>query len=420
MTRFLKRDASLGFSVQADFVTEKTTGFAYLLCADAVEPDLAREIQMVDLLEGQVGVSSAPLAGSKHGGTVKFKIPMQGLAVAYDPTADTITAKVPGIFTLLCAMLGCDTANAPFSQSYGAAHVDAGCTTTSIVTTAGTHVVGGFIATEKVADSTNVLAGWIKSKAGAPETLTLEEALAGTPAAGDAVVPSVTACLTAIQPIPQTLRYVGSVSQFGYIFIGCVCENVDLVFDVKGLAMVEVTYKYTDHKRSSSIGGLQVPTKYTRLQPIMGASGSRCTIDGALTTGIKSIKVSVAFKLAFMEDPNAGQGVQDCTVVDRKVKFSFVVPLNSSDTIVNGSGPWETKLENQTAISFMLTLGSKIGNLFSLYIPAARLAAQPKLVDMDGFWAESLELEAGPSQADKDPAVTDSAPADTPLRIGLA
>lgn len=411
MARWLKKESSLGFAAQSNYITEQTSGFTWLACGSDVGVDLNRDTISMELLEGTPGASSAPLFGSKHGGKVSFKIPLSSLMVGYDGTADTIASKVPPWFKLMAGVLGSGTANAPFDVDYLASVVDVGSTTTSVVTDAGTHVVGAAWST----GSTDGI-GWIQSKTGSPETLTMYPALANAPSSGVARYPTTTIALTTVQPVPLTLRYVGSDAGLGYIFVGCIPESASLNLDARQVPVLELSYVFTDHSRSNSIGGLNVPASFTRVQPAISSKGARFMLGGAIRHGVADLKLEVACELAYIDSPNAQQGVYECVTTNRTIKVSCTVPIDSTDTITSGSSPWETMLETSGTTSILYNSGLAAGSHFSTWMPALRLAAQPKLVDKSGFYCESLEFVGSPVLTDG----SSTAPAGTVLRMALA
>lgn len=411
MARWLKKDSSLGFAAQSNYGTEQTSGFTWIACGNDVGVDLAREAIQMELLEGQAGASTAPLFGSKHGGKVTFKIPLTSLQVGYDGTSDTIGSKVPPWWKLMAGVLGSGTANASFDVAYLASVVDVGSTTTSIVTDTGTHTVGAAWYT----GGTDGI-GWIQSKTGSPETLTLSPALPNAPSSGVARYPTTTIALTTVQPVPLTIRYVGSATELAYVFVGCIPESASLTPDARQVPVLELSYVFTDHFRSDTVGGLQVPANFTRVQPAISSKGARFLLGGVIKHGVGDLKLEVTNEIAYIDSHNATQGVYEAVVTSKKVKVTCSVPIDSTDTITTGSSPMETLLESNGTTSILYNSGLAPGSQFSLWLPALRLAAQPKLTDKSGFYAESLEFEAAPVSTDG----SSTAPASTVLRMALA
>lgn len=411
MSRWLKRSSSLGFAAQSDYVTEQTLGFTWALVGADVQPDLARELIQMELLEGVEGASSVPSVGSKHGGKVKFKFPLEGLAVGYNPTTHTIGDKVPPWFRLLAALLGSGAANASFDVAHLASCVGTGSDIDTIVTSSGINTVGAFWAS-----GPSLRYGWIKSKTGTPETLTMALPMNAVPENGDSRYPSATIALTSQQPVPTTLRYIGNAAELGWAFIGAICEDAVYNLDAKQVPTVELTYSFTNHKRLAAAGGLQVPTACVRLPPLLGDANARVQMGGVIRRGLGSLKLQITNEIGYVEDHNSAQGVYEAFVSRRTVKISCNVPIDTADTLTDGNSPWETMLVNGTATSLCLSVGTAIGRIFSMFAPALRLMAQPKIVEVGGQLCESLEFEAAPYSDDSDP----TAPGNTVLRFGLA
>ena len=414
-------------------MTEASTGFSYLLAGEDVSIDLAREVQATQLLEGVVGANSAPVVGSKHGGKVKFKIPMRSLKVGWDPTTSIATAGVlPPEAKLLAIMLGCDTGNAIWSAAYAAAAA-------SLITADGDnigvaysgaipHVPGAFFVSAAADGSTppkysNLATGWIEAKdtASTPRMVTLFEGAAVAPAVGDNVYPTATLALTVEQPTPMTIRYVGSNAALAYVLVGAVCEQATITMGARQVPILELTYVCTSHRRDAALGGLQLPGKFERVQPSIGIKGARLTLGGTVRAGIADLKIDLMAALAFIDSHNAPQGVAECIVVSRTVKITCSISINSDDTLVDGASPIEQLLESGDILNGLcLTTGTKPGQLVSIFCPAVRVVGQPKVADKAGFLVETVEFEAAAYTSDIDPLVTNVAPADSVLRIAFA
>lgn len=417
MSSWLQRYSTLAFATQSDLTTETTSGFLSLHCGSDVQPDLAREMIEMELLEGVVGASSAPIVGSKHGGKVKFRVPLQGAWVGYDPAADSLADKLPPEFALQAMIFG-SNAGAPWVQTYVNAAVDAGSSTTSIVTKAGTALVGGFWVSAAAATGAGLVTGWVKSKSGSPgaETLTLAEAATATPAENDKRYPSATIAITNDAPTPLTIRYLGGAGTLGYAFIGCVAEEIAYGLDAKAVPVLELSYVFTSYKRLASSTSLSVPQPCYPMPPLMADKNARITMGGVAKAGIGAARLVITTELGFVDDINGAQGVSAVFVVKKTVKFSCNVPLDSADSVTDGAGPWDTMLENATTTSLCVTVGRVLGRIWSLWLPALRLSAQPKLAVVNGYYVHQLEFEAAPYTDDGG----STAPADTPGRIGMS
>ncbi len=435
MSRWLKRDSSLGFATQSDYVTEAPSGYTYLLAGDDVSVDLAREVVQTQLLEGVVGANSAPLAGSKHGGKIKVKVPLRGCSIAYDPTSDAISGKTPPEFQLLAIALGSGAANAAFNAIYKAA-------ADSLITNAGDNITVKYTGTISQVDGaffcsaasdhavppvySNLVTGWVQAKdtVSSPHEIDLFEGAANVATVGDDVFPTSTIALSTVQPTPITIKYVGSDAAFAYVLVGCVCDSAVLTLSAKAVPTLELGYTFTSHRRDTSMGGMHVPASFTRVQPSIGLKGARLTLGGNVKPGVADLKIDYSAALAYVDSHTAVQGVAECIVTSRTVKVTCSIPLDSSDTITAGSSPYETALENGTTIGGLcLTTGTKPGQILSILVPALRVTAQPKLADKGGFIVEQLEFEAAAYTSDEPnttAGVQDAAPADSVLRIGLA
>lgn len=426
--RWLKRDSSLGFAKQTGYDTVNSTDgdFRWLAAAEDVSLDLAREVQRTQLLEGRTGATSAPQIGGKHGGKIKFKCVLRGMEPGYTQAAtfDTLahgSAHIPAEFDLLHAAMGWD--GVAYVYKAHAANGLASSTTSTATGDTGVTFTRGMFLASATSGTSNVASGWVKSHTGAsPDVATLYEAHAGSPSASDDLINAVVAYLQPSQPEPLTIRYVGSDSAFGYVLVGCMCDSVTLTAQARQPIVCEFSYTFTQHSRSA-IGGLHIPAARVALPPAIGRQGGRLTMGGAVNSVLADLKIDLANTYSYIDNPNGQEGVTAAILTTRVVKVSATVPIDSTDTLTGGNDPYEAALVAATPTSVCLTLGTVPGAICSIFLPALRYTAQPKLNEKGGFLAMSLEMEAAPVTDDADPVGLDGivvCPAGSPLRIAIA
>ena len=419
---------------QTDLTTENTTGGSFAAFAAAVDvPDHAQEQEdFSDLAAGQFAAYEPPAPGSRSGGTLSMRMPLEALKVGYDPTAEDPgdAGVVSPAMVLLGNALGSGGASAVSSDAefwqgyhlartaYIAGSVNAGGSTTTVVNVAdqSLYTSGALALFGTTASETAPMAGWVKTLTNdTQDTVTLFEAMNAAPANADDAFGTATAYLSGNDPVPLTVHILGDNAAFKYAYIGCVANSVRIDAMSGKTPMIEIGFTFTARKRYSSGGGLSAPSDFTRARPFLGRYGGRFLVDGTAACGWGDFSIEVNFDIVPVECPNKEEGVSEFQRRLSAVNVSAQIPIDSTDTITSNNSPMETKYANGTAMSIGGYMGQTIGGMASFLLPAVTLAEAPQLVDINGLLGESIVARTSAYSSDDG----STAPADTLLRIAV-
>ena len=437
-TRDVKKNSTVSFARQTDLTTENATINDFTAIACTWEADHAQEQEdFSDFVSGQVGAFVPPAPGSKSGGSFTVGFPVKALKVGYNPTSEDPgdAGVISPEAILLAAAFGSGgdtsvTTAAEFAQglhmsrtAYDAGGIATGSTSTVVAVTAAlaaSYLNGQFFVSDSAPGAGSPALGWVTEvdTNPTPETVTVSDALAVTPANGDDSYGSAVGYISGNDPIPITIRRSGNNAAFSFRYIGCIAKSVTINLNAKKTAMIEITYQFTDRKRDGTTGGLAVPGAFERVRPTLGNSGARLTIDGATTLacGYADLQVAIEWEIADVPCHNAAQGVSEFVRTLSSVNVTTTIPYDSADTITDESGPAETRYANGTNIRLMLYVGEVCGQYFSMLFPALHVDSAPQQTELNGMMATELSMR--PSTYSGDTGAT--APADTVVRFAVA
>lgn len=467
MAQWTLKDSSLLVAVQDDYktpvpastATEKSK-YRSLACEISL-PSLSTDIQEIDVATGVPAGSAEKVVGSRHGGEISFRIPLQGLAFgagSYVPGIDSPGSLVPGSsfdsgaagvcpewLALAASQLGANTQAALYAGgvttaqrqdkfwsgehlqavAYNATGLDTGSTTSVAKVDDGSlsaYEPGAMVALESAA---GVVSSFVKGKtdngSGNADDLTFFEDSEAAGAANGAVYGALTSFTSSDQQAPLSMILLGVESEMAIRLCGAIGTGLSLSLESGAVPVMELKYTFTDYEMIDA-GGLVSPTKRPRTAPILGTKGGFLKVDGAKRCGLSEVSLDVEIENAYTKCHSAAQGVSSATTTRRTVRFSATVPYDSADAVTAGAHLWQSKLENGTDISFSVNSGKTAGSVFSMLIPAANLSAVPNMSDDDGRVAFTLEAEAGVTTGDDAAGVAagNESPANSVLRIGVA
>jgi hypothetical protein len=435
-TRDVKKNNSVSFARQVALTTENTTTNDFTAIECTWEADHAQEQEdFSDFASGQVGSFVPPAPGSKSGGSFTMSFPVKALKVGYDPTAEDPgdTGVISPEAILLAAALGSGgatsvTSAAEFAQglhmsrtAYDAGGIAVGSTTTNIKVTAAlgaSYLDGQFLAIDSSATAGTPGLGWVTdvNTTATPDEVTVSDALAITPAAGENSYGTAVGYISGNDPIPITIWRSGNNAAFKWSYIGCIAKSMSINLSAKKTAMIEITWQFADRKRYGTGGGLATAGAFERVRPTLGNSGSSLRQDGVVTCGYHDLSVALEWEIADIECHSSAQGVSEFVRTLSSANVTATIPYASTDTITDNEGPAETRYANGTAIRLMVYVGEVAGQYFSVMFPALHVDSPPQQTEVNGMMATELSMR--PSTYSGDTGAT--APADTVIRFAVA
>lgn len=398
MTDFFGEDLfSMAFADQAAFdIPDVSPSFTPFL-ATFPQVTFGRELEDLGLSVSADFVNQPRVAGSRHGGTFTFKVPLRGQAAGYDPSAGA-PVENPEI-QLLREAIGTKHVG-----TYLAGDVAAASDAKVWKLTAGDLIEGSAY----LAELAGVLraAGWVTDSnlVPTPNEMTMIEDAVAVPVVGDNIVPTITLYADGSQPVAKTFRVKGESDDHDLFLIGSMPESIVLELDAGKVPTAEFTYMFTDWKYKTASGdGLLTAADFDRLPPILGVHGGRVWLDGINesdttaepvgTCGLASLRVEITCELAAIRCHSAEQGVSELIVRRRRAAVTFGIPW-TVDHITGEQSDFDTSLEEGTAQSLSIQVGDEPGQFFGLLIPQGVVSAQPALGSIeDGIVAWTIEME---------------------------
>lgn len=438
---------SIGVAPQTSgFGTPNVTDadFRYLQ-VDKPKVTFTSKVTELALTTGRIGAAPERIPGIRSG-TVTILVPGEAFKALYAPATENPgdTGVVPFWLALIGNVLGSQNALATtaaefwkgkhLSNSEYTAGGVASATSTSVTvddSTASDKVLGGeLVVTALSPTSTSLQIGYVKTKLA--QLLTLFEASANT--VNDAaahVFGTSTAWLSValLNQIPCTMRWKGENTAFCYILKDCVCTGFKLKWDAGEVPSVELMYKFFDFNIDTTLGGLEIPTYFTRLPQIIGSANGRVMLNGSTKCGLAGCELEFKVDVKEIVCHSAAQGVGGVALLKPRISAKFSVLHDSADAVYDATGTgasagqhiWQSWFERQTPFSIGCYVGSQVGRVFAFLIPAARLTASPTVEDRDGELAWGLQVEAGLYTADTSDTAETSAnsPLDSVFRLSL-
>ena len=393
MAKWRLRDSSVLLATQDSDTAENTTDSDFVSIECEAEVQFETETTELDLLTGQAGAAPEVVPG-RRSGTVTIRVPAQGLKEGYDPTSEDPgdAGVIPPWLALIGSAMGSNTSGDVASATAGAITVQPA--------SGGNYAPGDLIVAGTDPAELAPQVGYIKSIAA--DVLTLFEDARNTAATNDDTYGTATAYISNDEQVPLTMRWVGNASTLCYRLVGMKFSSVSVSMNAAEVPIVEFSGQFIDFIADNQDGGLDDPSNFVRVAPLLGTRNGRATVAGTATDGLTDFSLSLTCELANTPSHNADQGVSEVTTVRRLVEMSVTIPHDTGDTIYDAGGSsansgaheWQYRLEAQSGRSFGVYSGL-IGSVFAALIPSAKLTAVPGVTDSEGTLAYSLTARAG-------------------------
>ena len=420
MAKWRLRDSSVLLATQDSDTAENKTDGDFVSIECEAEVQFETETTELDLLTGQAGAAPEVVPG-RRSGTVTLRVPAQGFKEGYDPTTEDPgdAGVIPPWLALIGSAMGSNTSGIGGSGTayntnfWSGDHLaisanytsgDVSSATSTVVSVQGgngsNYAPGDLLVAGTDPAELEPQVGYIKSIS--VDDLTLFEASRNTAAASDDTYGTATAYISNDEQVPLTMRWVGNASALCYRLVGMKFNSVSVSMNAAEVPVVEFSGQFIDFIADNQDGGLDDPSNFVRVAPLLGTRNGRATVAGTATDGLTDFSLSLTCELANTPSHNADQGVSEVTTVRRLVEMSVTIPHDTGDTIYDAGGSsansgaheWQYRLEAQSGRSFGVYSGL-IGSVFAALIPSAKLTAVPGVTDSEGTLAYSLTARAG-------------------------
>lgn len=441
-------DHSLAVAMQSAFGTANTTDgdFVALKC-ELPSVTFETEVTELDLLTGQPGAEPERMIGARSG-TVSFTIPLEGFKTGYDPTSDDPgdAGIIPMWLSMLANAMGSNLSGVSTAADFEAglmcsvsqytANGVASATSTAITldnSTASDKIdCGQLVCTALSATTTAIQMGYCKDKTG--QVVTLFEASGQTVNSASANVYGTGTAYASSEYVDQkalTMRWTGPDATFCYILQDCLVESCRITWESQAVPTAEFTLRFYNFSMDKTKGGLLTPDSFVRIPQIVGNSNGRATINGSVQCGLESCTWEWTATFTPVKCHSASQGVSAVLISKPRIRASFSVLHDSTDLVYDaagsagntGSHKWQSFLERQAIVSIGVYVGTTIGRIWSLLIPAGVIVEVPT-VELRGENSVAYTVQVGAGAYTGDTTDTAETAANSPLdsiaRVALA
>ena len=300
----------------------------------------------------------------------------------------------------------------------------AGGTNVTVDVTSATGIVGQALLAPMASTSpVEYSAGWIKTKASNKYTMQRKFALTSagadqTPATSGTLFGSNVVYLTATQPTPFTLQWLGSSANVSFRFFDCVVTSATITLNSREQPTLAVTVRSANWTNVGSGGAPTSADLANRPQmPVVLSDNGARVVDayGEQKAGTATINLTsdVVDELNY----NAPQGISRFVVTKRTAEMVIMAPAagSSASSLDN---PASLIAPGTAAGALQLDAGTTPGRSFSALIPAGQIKEIQALGDSNSLVSITSTVECAIYGGDtSDGALT--AVANTPFRVAF-
>ncbi len=357
--RFAVKEQSSGWGT-----AETSFANANFLEAQIMVPTPAQSSVQAEVMRASF-FATTRVASGKGPTELSLTMPLHGFSTAA-PSGDP--SENPDALLLRSALGG--------SATNGYATDVTGGTNSTLTVTTGAGGIGGFAVMAPMGSTspTEYSVGWVKTKAS--NTYTMQNKWALTAAGGDqtpdssgTVYGSNAIYLTATQPTPFTLEWLGSSANINYRFFDCVVTSATITLNAREQPTLAVTIKSANWENTASGGAPSAAalTNRPQMPVVMSDNGARVVDStGEQKAGTSTINITtdVADELNY----DAPQGVSRFVVTKRTVDMQMVAPAGATGETGSINNPASLSTPGASAGAVQLDAGTTPGRAFSALI----------------------------------------------------
>jgi len=310
------------------------------------------------------------------------------------------------------------------STQFGYATDVAGGDATSLEVGSGESAICGLAVMAPMAVSGDYSIGWVKQKASDTYTMQRKWALTAagaeqTPDSSGTVYGSNAIYLTATQPTPFTLEWLGSSANINYRFFDCVVTSATITLNAREQPTLAVTIKAANWENTVSGGAPSAAalTNRPQMPVVMSDNGARVVdATGEQKAGTSTINITtdVADEINF----DAPQGIAKFVVTKRTVDMQMTAPTAATGETGSIDNPASLLAPGASAGALQLDAGTTPGRAFSALIPNGVVKEIQALGDANALVSVTTTVECAIYAGD----TTDGSTGDvmnTPFRLAF-
>ena len=329
------------------------------------------------------------LAGGKGPTEVSLTMPLHGFSTDA-PT--TYPAEHPDSLLLRSALGG--------SVLFGYATDVTGGDATHLTVTSGEAAICGLAVMAPMGSTspTEYSIGWVKDKASNSYTMQRKWALTAagvdqTPDSSGTVYGSNSIALTATQPTPFTLEWLGSTANVSFRFFDCVVTSATITLNAREQPTLAVTVRAANWTNVGSGGAPSAAalTNRPQMPVVMSDNGAR-VVDAAAEQKAGSVSIAITSNVADELNYDAPQGIARFVVTKRLVETTIVAPAAASSAS-NLDNPASLLAPGAAGGALQIDAGTTPGRAFSALIPSGQIKELQALGDSNSLVSVTSVLE---------------------------
>lgn len=298
---------------------------------------------------------------------------------------------------------------------YDAGDVAGGSDANTIVTTGGAYFGGELIVAATSATDLAPQVGYIKTGQAAGGSVELRENATNVAAAADNTYPTLTFYAGEQEQQPVTLLLRGpTAADRSLRLIGCCATSCNFTLETRTTGRYELQFSISGWEWDNSVAGLIVPDAVQTIPAIIGRNNARVIMGDAgsasIQCGVSALAINVANEVSYRLCASAEEGRDQAVTTRRTVGLAFTADFDSDQPVYDAAGAvvssgtgadkWESMIDQADTMSFEFEAGPHVGRIFSAFIGAAKVTAQPGFTDTDGRWSMPITMEADPDTLD--------------------
>lgn len=358
--------------------------------------------------------ATSRVASGKGPTEVSLTMPLHGFSTDA-PT--TYPSENPDALMLRSALGG--------STQFGYATDVTGGTNQTLTVTSGEAAICGLAVMAPMGSTspTEYSIGWVQEKASGTYTMQRKWALTAagvdqTPDSSGTVYGSNSVYLTATQPTPFTLQWLGSSANVSFRFFDCVVTSATITLNAREQPTLAVTIRAANWTNVGS-GGAPSAAAFTnrpQMPVVLSDNGAR-VVDAAAEQKAGSVSIAMTATVADEINYDAPQGVAKFVVTKRVVEATVVAPAASSSAS-SIDNPATLRTPGTAVGAMQIDAGTTPGRAFSALIGAGVVKELQALGDSNALVAITTVVECAIYSGDTTDGSTGNV-MQTPFRLAF-
>jgi len=226
--------------------------------------------------------------------------------------------------------------------------------------------------------------------------------------------------LTATQPTPFTMEWLGSSANINYRFFDCVVTSATITMNAREQPTLAVTIKAANWENSAAGGAPTAAALTNRPQmPIVMSDNGARVVDATGEQKAGTSTINITTDVADEINYNAPQGIAKFVVTKRTVDMQMVAPAGATGETGSIDNPASLTTPGTATGAVQLDAGTTPGRAFSALISSGVVKEIAALGDANALVSVTMTLECAIYSGDTATTGSLGAPANTPFRLAF-